>query len=89
MRPFSIGETLYGIRDLEQSHPCTVLGFDDRGAVLVRFEDGIPRALSVASLQRAGTKKDEPRAPSADWEQATTLGQYISLLESRHSKENK
>jgi hypothetical protein len=82
-RPFSIGETLFSVRDLELSNPCTVLGYEsERGYVLVRFADGIPRALPVASLQRAWDRKDEPRPPSKDWADAVNLGDYLSRIES-------
>ena len=86
----SIGETLFSVRDLELSNPCTVLDCESEGrSVLVRFGDGIPRTLSVASLQRAGDRKDEPRTPSKDWEEAVNLGDYLSRIESGISRSSK
>jgi hypothetical protein len=85
-RPFTVGETLFSVRDLELSNPCTVLGCEsERGFVLVRFADGVPRALPIASLQSAEDRKDEPRQPSKDWEDAVNLGDYLTRIESRIS----
>jgi hypothetical protein len=89
MKPLSIGETVFGVRDMELSNPAIVIGFDDRGAVLVRFADDIPRALPVASLQRAADRKAEPRFASKNLAESTTLGDYLTRIESGISQKEK
>lgn len=86
IRP-SVGSTVFGVRDVEMSNGGFVTGYQDDGKVLVRFGDGISRALPIASVVSAADRKAEPRFASKDWEEAATLGDYISRLESRHSKE--
>jgi hypothetical protein len=81
MRPFSVGDAVFGVRDMEMSDKDIVLGYEEseRGFVLVRFDDGIPRALPVASVERAADRKDEPRfrPQSKDLAEAKNLGDYL------------
>lgn len=78
-RPF-VGETLFSVRDLELSNPCTVLGYEsERGFVLVRFADGVPRALPVASLVRAvDDSRVQPEICQGEiWAEAKDFADYL------------
>jgi hypothetical protein len=81
MRQLSIGETVFGVRDMELSDGGIVLGFEN-DRVLVRFGDGAPRAFPVASLVRAADRKAEPRFASKNLAESTTLGDYLTRIES-------
>ena len=88
-RPFSIGDVLCSVRDMEQSEKAIVLGYAENDFVLVQFAGELPRALPVASLQRAGDRKAEPRFASKNLADAATLGDYIIRVESGISQREK
>jgi hypothetical protein len=91
VKPFRVGETVFGVRDMELSDKGTVVGYEEseRGFVLVRFADDIPRALPVASLVRAADRKAEPRFASKNLAESTTLGDYLTRIESGISQKEK
>jgi hypothetical protein len=78
-----LGDVIFSIRDMEMSNPGTVVGFDERRFVLVKFADGIPRPLPAESLQRPTDRKDTPLRPIGRgkiWEEATNLGDYLRTM---------
>jgi hypothetical protein len=89
--PFQIDEVVFGVRDMELSNEGVVLGYDERGFVMVRFGDGMPRAFPVASVERAADRKDKPRfrPQSKNLAEAANLGDYLIRIESGISQKEK
>jgi len=81
-KPFAVGDLVVSIRDMEMSNRASVLGYDERGFVLVRFEDGVPRAVPVASVERAADRKPRFRPQSKELAESANLGDYLARIES-------
>lgn len=83
-RRFAIDETVFGVRDVELSNPAAVVGYDERGFVLVVFADGMQRSLPAQSVERVVDRKDgarfRPICHGKDWEESRTLGEYLTRL---------
>jgi hypothetical protein len=82
VRPLRVGDVIVSVRDVEASNKGVVLGFDERGFVLVKFADAIQRALPIASVERAADRKPIFRPESEALSKATSLGDYITRVES-------
>jgi hypothetical protein len=86
MRPFAIGDAVISVRDVEMSNPATVIGYEEneRGFVVVKFADGIPRALPVQSIERVSDRKDASRSRPIGlgkiWAESKNLGDYLTRL---------
>jgi ribosomal protein L14E/L6E/L27E len=89
VRPLRVGDVVVSIRDVEASNRATVIHeADERGFVLVAFADGIPRSLPIASVERAADKKPIFRPESEALSEATSLGDYLTRIESGISQRN-
>ena len=82
MRPFSIGDQVVSVRDVEMSNRATVIGYEEneRGFVLVQFADGI-RTLPTQSVEKPADRKDKsqsrPIGQGKIWAEASNLGDYL------------
>jgi hypothetical protein len=84
-RPFAVGDLVVSVRDVEASNRAIVIcEVDARGLVLVRFADGMSRALPVQSIERVSDRKDESRSrpigQGKDWAESKNLGDYLVRL---------
>ena len=80
VRTFSVGQTVFGVRDLEQSDKGIVLGHEANERVLVKFGDELPRILPVRSLQPADKSQIPPDIERILYSQATNFGHYLRLM---------
>jgi len=82
-RPFSVGEELVNVRDMEMSYRAIVIHEEDeRGFISVMFADQMPRSLPVASLERPADRpgsKSQPRT-GTEYSQAKNLGDYLTRV---------
>ena len=88
-RLLSIGDVVVSVRDVEMTNRATVVDEEnERGFVSVQFADGI-RALPAQSVERVVDRKPRFRPESEDLAESTSLGDYISRIESGISQKEK
>jgi hypothetical protein len=88
-QPFNVNDRLVSVADRGARIVVIVTGYAADGKVLVKWDShDCPMAMAVASVEKPGDRKDEPRFRPESWDLAEeqSLAEYIGRVESDIAK---